>query len=415
MADHGVPKPDNTKRNLRRCWVDHNQKYYQNTSLRHVGVIKNEYYAGKDLMNELLPAAHERGMTVYERLYEPHGEKAKQNIKNYEKVLEIDFEGNKRGAPCLNHPEYRNWIIGTMRDLFNTYPLDGIQFGAERSGPMGSMLHWNNKPGCFCPHCQQRMKDNNIDPNRLREGFAGLYQYLQELRAAKNPAAGGAWYHYLRYLMQYPEMLGWAWQWHRAQNELHQMVYDTIKDIDQEKQVGRHVACVESAMDMFYRAAAPYEEMAGNNDFVKFIAYPEITGPRLNWWHLTPLGKTIYKGIPHELILQWFYAQKGHDPSKNPKLKHLDEGLTPSFVYTETNRAVADVKGKTAIYPGIGMDIPKGEGWGTEPWPSDPKLIYDATVKAFEAGARGVVASREYEEITLESLKAYGDAFKEMN
>jgi len=254
-------------------------------------------------MKDLLPAARERGMTVYERLYEPHGEEAKQHIKKYDKVLELDHEGKKRATPCLRHPEYQGWLTGTVRDLFSTYLFDGIQFGAERSGPMGEMLYWNSKPGCFCPYCRQEMKDKNIDPDRLRAGFYELYQFLQALRTAKEPPAGGAWHRYLRVLMQYPELLQWEWQWHRAQNELHQMVYNAIKEIDPKAQVGRHVACIETAMDMYYRAGAPFEEMAGNNDFIKIITYHEITGPRLHSWHLQSLGDSIYKGIPHDLIV----------------------------------------------------------------------------------------------------------------
>lgn len=406
MGDHGFPKPDNTKRNLRRNWVEHHEKFYSGTSLRHIEPEKEETYSGKDIMHDLLPAAHERGMKVYERLYEPqglrHGEQVEQLVRNFGSALEINFEGEINPAPCLNHPGYRNWLTGTVRDLFSTYDLDGIQFGAERCGPLGYMLHWDVKPtACFCRYCRQQMEGLNIDPERLRKGFSELYGYLRELRSADAPPPGGAWHIFLRHLMQYPEIMSWSWQWHRTQNEVHQLVHDAIKEINPQARVGRHVSCVETAMDMFYRAGAPFEEMTANCDFIKVILYHEINGPRLAGRYLNALGDTIYKGIPHELILQMFYALYGHDASKNPDLKDLERlGLSPDFVFSETRRVVAETK---------------GGGWGTEPWHSRPETIYEAVIKAFEAGARGVVASREYEEMTLPSLKAYGDGVREMS
>jgi hypothetical protein len=40
--------------------------------------------------------------------------------------------------------------------------------------------------------------------------------------------------------------------------------------------------------------------------------------------------------------------------------------------------------------------------------------VYQATRKAFEAGASGVVASREYEEMKVEHLRAFGRAVREV-
>jgi hypothetical protein len=413
MGDHGVPKADNTKRDLRRCWVDHHEKFYQNTSLRHKGVQKDKHYAGKDLMKDLLPAAKKRGMTVYERLYEPH-ENGGKYITNFDQVLEIDFKGNKKPLPCMNNPGYKNWLIGTVQDLFTTYPVDGIQFGAERGDPVGRMLYWNYEPSCFCRYCKQRMKDKNIDPGRLRNAYAETYQFLQELRTSSDAPAGGAWHHFLRYLMQYPEMLAWSWEWHRYQNELHQEMYDAIKAINPNAQVGRHIGGAQTMMDMFYRAGAPFEKMAANNDYIKRIVYHEVAGPRVLRKHVKVWGDHVYKGIPHDLILQWYYAQKGHSLLKNPDLEHVKEGMSPHFVYTETKRAVEGVNNKAAIYSGIGIDIPRGQGWGDIIMRSNPESVYKGVINAFKAGAKGVVASREYEEMTIPGLKAYGDAIREV-
>jgi hypothetical protein len=67
---------------------------------------------------------------------------------------------------------------------------------------------------------------------------------------------------------------------------------------------------------------------------------------------------------------------------------------------------VASANGKTKIYAGVGFDVPGS--------PRDtPESVYQATRKALEAGASGVVASREYEEMRLENLEAFGRAVRE--
>ncbi len=77
------------------------------------------------------------------------------------------------------------------------------------------------------------------------------------------------------------------------------------------------------------------------------------------------------------------------------------------YVYRETKRSVASANGKTKIYSGIGFDVPGSP-------PEDPEKIYEATLKAFEAGSGGIVVSREYEEMRVPNLKAVGRAVHEL-
>ena len=84
-------------------------------------------------------------------------------------------------------------------------------------------------------------------------------------------------------------------------------------------------------------------------------------------------------------------------------------GLSPDYVYRETKRCVDAVEGRVPVYAGVGFDIP----WQQEHFPSDPEVVYRATLKAFEAGAKGLVVSREYDEMRLENLRAVGRALKD--
>jgi hypothetical protein len=79
-------------------------------------------------------------------------------------------------------------------------------------------------------------------------------------------------------------------------------------------------------------------------------------------------------------------------------------------VYRETRRCVQEVAGHAKIYSGIGIDIP---GYGAT-FSSNPEGVYEATRKAFEAGAAGVLISREYDEMRLPNLRAVGRAMSDL-
>jgi hypothetical protein len=82
-------------------------------------------------------------------------------------------------------------------------------------------------------------------------------------------------------------------------------------------------------------------------------------------------------------------------------------GFSADYVFRETKRSVASANGKTKIYAGIGFDVPGSPR-------DDPETIYQATLKAFEAGAHGIVVSREYEEMKVEHLRAVGRAVRQV-
>jgi hypothetical protein len=108
--------------------------------------------------------------------------------------------------------------------------------------------------------------------------------------------------------------------------------------------------------------------------------------------------RTIFKELSDRQALELFYTLKGYDRNVEPGLDELDpKGLGPDYVYRETRRVVDEVAGRTKVCAGIGIDIP-GNGTAFE---SNPEGVYQATLKAFEAGAAGVLISREYDEMRL--------------
>ena len=68
------------------------------------------------------------------------------------------------------------------------------------------------------------------------------------------------------------------------------------------------------------------------------------------------------------------------------------------------------VAGRARIYSGIGIDIPGNN----QTFSSNPEGVYEATKKAFEAGAAGVLVSREYDEMRIPNLRGVGRAIRDL-
>ena len=407
--DHGIaPRPMRGRR-LPAVWVKHHEQYYKNTTLRHQTPDASYEYADRDLFREVREPARRRGMKLYARILEGPS----PTIENRSKVLTRDVYGKTVNVACWNHPEYRAWWNDTVEDLFRTYDLDGFQWGAERMGPlMNVILPWNDSaPTCFCEHCVSRGKAHGIDPERARKGFDDLFVYVRALVAGTLKPPSGAFTGFLGILIRYPEILAWEYQYRQAREEVQAGMYRTIKSIKPSADVGWHVDHQPSSWDLVYRAEMSYAEMAPYSDFIKFIAYHDVLGPRIRYWYLERFQKTILREIPLEESLELYYRLFGYDPKVEPKLDELaHKGFSPDYVFRETRRSVASAEGKTKIYTGIGFDVP----WGNTHLGADPEAVYECVRKAFEAGAGGIVVSREYEEMRVPNLKAVGRAIREL-
>ncbi len=410
--DHGVPARDMRSRKLPSVWIKHHEEFFKGTALRHQKVDSSFEYANRDVFAELVEPCRKRGMKLYARDLEGAGRPAATGIANWQQVLTRDVNGRSASPPCWNHPDYRAFWTATVEDLFKTYQLDGYQWGAERHGPLMNLLLTGRVPFCFCEHCMARGKAHGIDTARAQKGFGELNTYVQALLTGKANAPDGVFTGALRVILRYPEILAWEYQYRLSREEMEQAIFQTIKKIKPEAQVGWHLSHQQSSYDPIYRAEMSYAEMAPYSDFVKFIAYHDILGPRIRWWYLERLHKSIFSEVPVEEQLDLYYDMFGYDKKAEPKLDRLDkDGFSPEYVYRETKHSVASAEGKTKIYPGIGFDVP----WEDQHVPADAEEVYKAVIRAFDAGADGIVVSREYEEMRAANLKAVGRAMKEVN
>ena len=408
-ADHGVPLTDNTGRRFPLVWVRSNDRYYKDTALRHEVRRADHEHAKRDLFAELVEPARKRGMKVYARVLESAS--MSRVVANYSKVVTIDVNGKPTNTACWNHPEYIAFWAGTAEDLFRGYDLDGLQWGAERMGPLMNVISpWNNDPPtCFCEHCIARGRAAGIDAERARQGYQALHTYVQgQMNGAPKPPEG-MFGGFLRVLIRHPEILSWEYQYRLGREAICAAMYKRVKAVKPSADVGWHVDHQPSSWDLVYRAEVTYAEMAPHSDFIKFIGYHNVLSPRIRNWYLPRFQKSILGELSLETSLEIYYDLFGYDKQVEPSLAELGKrGFTPDYVFRETKRSVAAAEGKTKIYTGIGFDVPGSPR-------DDPDTIHKASLNAFAAGAHGIVVSREYEEMKVENLRAVGRAFREVS
>lgn len=413
LADHGKPLRDPADRDLAEIWVTPHEEHYKKTHLRHVRP-ENEEYAGRDVLETLIEPARRRGIRVIPRILEGSGPHLAKRIPGWTDVLTIDIYGKRNTLPCWNHPDYRAWWLATVEDLFCHYDIDGFQFGAERAGPLSNVLfkhrfNWA-APNCFCEHCCRKAHSQGIDVDRARRGFTDLFEFIAGLAEPGEPPADGIFIEILRRFFLFPEILAWERFFQRSQDSLVREIYGAIKTMRPEALFIRHVDHQQSSWDAVYRAVMPYAEMAESCDYIKPIVYHDILGPRLKHWHVRRGMDGIYGDFSEEMALQLHHVLFGHVAESTPSSDEMDHrGFGPEYVVRETRRVIAGAAGKAGVLPGVGFDVP----WKKENFPGDPDLIYRCTRAALEAGADGVVLSREYDEMRVENLEAAGRAVAE--
>jgi hypothetical protein len=402
-TDHGKPPIDQRSRKLPLVWVRHHDQYFKNTTLRHQKVDSSFAYGDRDLFAEMVAPARARRMKIYARILES----GSHEVQNVARVATVDVRGRPTQTGCWNHPEYKAFWNATVEDLFRSYELDGLQWGAERASPLARVIQSgaDSAASCFCEFCRARGKAHGIDPERARKGFDELLTYVQRLRGGAPKPPDGAAATFLRILIRYPEVLAWEYQYRLSREEIMKGMYDTVKTIKPSAQVGWHVDHWATSMDIIARAAMSYAEMAPWSDYFKIVVYHAVTAPRMRTW-VGNEQKSVLSDLTLEEALNLHYAQFGYDKGLDAIANQpTPPTASPEYVYRETKRSVASAEGKTRIYPGIGFNLPGGG-------PDDPEAIYQCVIKASEAGAGGIAVSREYEELTVPNLKAVGRAVR---
>lgn len=333
-----------------------------------------------------------------------------QSIPGLTETAEIDVYGLRTTSACFNHPNYRAHLTGKIESLLSQYDseVQGIMWGCERMGPIDNMIggSWaTNGISCFCPFCTTKAQSRGISADRAKAGYIKLDQLFRKAGQKERPA-DGYFVGFMRILFEYPEVLAWNTLWNDSYHEVRSELYGTAKAIAPHKPFGFHVV-QNITFSPFYSAADNYGKLATCTDFLKIATYNNAGGPRMAHF-VNRLCSTLFADASPADLQPLYYKMMGYKEAPLDQIR--TNGLTTGYVTSETRRAIEGTGGKVQIYPGIDIDVPTAAGEKH----TSPEDVRDATYAAFQAGANGVVLSREYHEMWLKNLAAAGDATRQI-
>ncbi len=406
----GHPLPDHGKQEYDDSFHGGNfatphRKFYQRTSLKDT---KAPDHGELDIIAEVLPKAHRRGMKVY-CWYE---EAFRDDVPGIAKLKEVDLHGRPASTLCALHPDFRNFLIGLTEDYCQSYEIDGVMWGSERQGPLHNAISASHggrgnssRVTCFCEFHQKAARDRGIDVARAREGFERLDKFVQAARADQRPT-DGYFVEFWRILLEYPELLAWEKLWTDGKHAIYADIYNAARKSRAGVQVGFHIWHANS-FSPFFRAEQDYAEFAKTADFLKIVVYNNCGGPRYANY-INNVGSTVFHDVPKDELARLHNAWLGYE--NEPTLRELPtKGMSADYVFRETKRALDDVQGKCRIYPGIDIDIPTSANEKQ----TSPDDVYAATMAGLKAGADGVLFSRKYSEMRLANLAAGAKAVRD--
>ncbi len=364
-----------------------------------------------DILADVIPKAKARGLQTYclfEEAYNP------RLMPGFEEIAEVDLNGQIGASTCLNNPGARNFLAALVGDWFRHNDLDGMMWESERQGPFNNTIgaHFGRFNGnarifCFCRYCTAKAAGEGINVERARAGYTALGQWVKRVLQSESRAGSDSLVSLWRLLTEYPEVISWEKFWFRSQEEVYALLYETVKAINPKAQVGWHIMHLVT-MSPFYQAEQDYARIAKTADFIKPCPYNNCAGPRFAQY-IRNIQSTVFRGFTPEEVLEFHYRLLGYE--HEARLDQLPTaGLSAACVERETCRALHDVDGAAAIYPGIDIDIPTALN-EKRTQPSDVKA---AVLAAFRAAAPGVVLSRKYAEMRLSNLAAAGEALREL-
>ena len=407
FPDHGSQESDEKTFHGGNYAIPH-PEYYKNKLLE-LKETRAPEHGEFDILASVIPVARKRGMKIFASVEDQW----RSDVPGVSELTEIDLQGRKARTLCLFKPEVRAFWTGLVTDLCISYDLDGILFFNERNGPLLTSLgasHFqvidSSRVTCFCEDHQTAAKEHGIDFNRAKEGYQKLDLFVQTSLKGVRPS-DGYYVESQRLLLEYPEIVAYDKLFDFAKHQVLKEVYAAVKTVNKNLQVGFHVEHVNS-FNPFFRASRSYEELATMADFLKVVTYNNAGGERYARF-IHNIHSTVFRDVPPEELMRFNnhllnYSQDEASLDKLPK-----SGLSADYVYRETRRALAGVKGECLILPGIDVNLPTGE----DSRKASPEDTYAAALAAYKAGSDGVILSRKYSEMFLANLDAAGRAIRD--
>jgi hypothetical protein len=404
FPDHGSQESDEKTFHGGNYATPH-PEFYKDTVLAKTRAPEHGNF---DILASVIPAAKKRGMKVFASVEDQW----RSDVPGVKECTEIDLLGRRTKTLCLFHPDVQAFWTGLVTDISKSYDVDGILLFNEHNGPLLNALgasHFqtidSSGATCFCEHHQRVAKERGINFERAKQGYLKLSEFVQTSLKGERPS-DGYYVEFNRLLLKYPEIIAWDQLFDSGKHQVLEQVHSAVKSVNTNLKVGFHIEHVNS-FNPFYRATRNYEDLAAKADFLKVVVYNNCGGERYANF-IRNIGSTVFRDVPLEELMRFnnHLLNYGNEAS-------LDQlptaGLSPDYIFRETRRALAGVKGNCQILPGIDVNIPTGKNSRI----ASPDDTYVATRAAFKAGADGVILSRKYSEMMLANLDAAGRAIRE--
>src|SRR5438132_104778 len=331
LPDHGKQEYDDNFRGGN--FATPHPQYYRHTS---IAPEKAPDHPSYDVIADLLPAAHRRGMKVicwFEDVFAP-------DVPGLDQAREV-HSGPPSTFVCSRNPNTRHFWLGLVEDYLRSYDVDGLMWGSERQGPLGSLLAANHggagaggRGACFCQYCVQAARAEGINVDRARDGYTQLSAWATRIReASAGSAAGGsdkpadgAFVTFWRLLVKYPEILAWERLWNEALHDTYRDMYRRAHEIAPAKGIGWHI-WHNNSFSPFYRAEQDYAEFSTYSDFLKVVIYNLSGGERMAQY-VRNVNRSIFADLTPEQVLAFTYDVQQYNGEPPPE-QLAGAGLSP--------------------------------------------------------------------------------------
>ena len=365
--------------------------------------VKERLFEGFDALAETQRAAKERGMSIHLYILESAITGGHQRtVAGWPRLLEIDVLGRRSSLPCINNPVYRDWKLALVEDLYKSYEFNGLLWGVERWGPLHGALT-GGVPSCFCSHCESVAREAGLDWTRTVSGYRALGQAMEAWQGGQ-PGTQTTFVEFLRIVLACPEILAWEKLWTERYLSLHREIFGVAKWLGPERAFGLglwHYYFINPLL----RAEWDLKEFARSADYIRPILYHVPEGTRIKHF-LEALGEGAFRAFTKDGLLEAFSRML--DMGLPSYREVVSRGLPADFVAAGVDIVRRDVGPGMPIYAGIGLDV-RQQGLRRAMRPKDATAAVTAAVLA---GADGVVASRNYAEMRIDNLKAFGNAVR---
>ncbi len=365
-----------------------------------------------DVLELVLPHCRARGMRVYPDLMEPmfnylgHGSSEYLNVPNLPQVLQVDVLGRVTSEPCLNNPDYRNWLHALVEDHCRNYEIDGIMWCNERRSPLDAALV-GQAPHCFCRHCTALAAAEGIDVGRARAAAHAVWTMIAAARAGER-FVDGALVEFLRVLYGNPEVLLWERFWVERNKALDRELYGIVKFCDSKLEFGLNV-WNRNHFNPWRKAQWPWDEQTQWADWAKPIVYQHQSGGIFaDEW--TPLLAGVFRDLDPDAVIELAKAVLGLKEA--PWAEVVERGLDPdTYVRGQALDTLAAVGDRLRVYMGIGVDAPRSRA---EQAVCTPDIVRRSVLAAYDAGAHGVIFGPAYSGMNLATLDGGAEALREL-